>query len=210
MVSRGSEWRRWEPHIHAPGTAINNQFTGPTAWKDYLAALEKATPTIEAIAVTDYYVTDTYEEVLRHRAAGRLPSVKLIFPNVELRLDVATSKGGFVNLHLFVSPQDPKHIEELQRFLSRLQFNVMQDRFDCPRADLIRLGKKADPKITDDRAALAYGANQFKVNFQKLREVFSESGWATKNMLVGVAGGATDGTSGVREAADQTIRREIE
>jgi len=210
MLNRGSEWRRWEPHIHAPGTAMNNQFSGPTAWNDYLAALEKATPAIEAIAVTDYYVTDTYEEVLRHKALGRLPKASLIFPNVELRLDVATAKGGFVNLHLFVSPEDPKHIEELQRLLSRLQFNVMQDRFDCTRADLIRLGKKADQSITNDRAALAYGANQFKVNFQKLREVFSESGWAKKNILIAVAGGATDGTSGVREAADQTIRREIE
>lgn len=210
MLSRGSEWRRWEPHIHAPGTAMNNQFTGPTAWDDYLTALERATPLIEAIAVTDYYVTDTYEEILRRKAAGRLPRTKLIFPNVELRLDVATAKGGFVNLHLFVSPEDPNHLEELQRLLSRLQFNVMQDRFDCTRADLIRLGKKADPKISDDRAALAYGANQFKVNFQKLREVFSESGWAKKHILIAVAGGATDGTSGVREAADQTIRREIE
>jgi len=189
---------------------MNNQFSGPTAWTDYLTALESATPVIEAIAVTDYYVTDTYEDVLRHKAAGRLPDIKLIFPNVELRLDVATARGGFVNLHLFVSPEDPKHVEELQRLLSRLQFNVMQDRFDCTRADLMRLGKKADPNITDDNAALAYGANQFKVNFQKLREVFSESGWAKKNILIAVAGGAADGTSGVREAADQTIRREIE
>jgi hypothetical protein len=189
---------------------MNNQFTGPNAWGDYLTALEQATPVIEAIAVTDYYVTDTYEEVLRHKATGRLPSVKLVFPNVELRLDVATAKGGFVNLHLFVSPEDPQHLDELRRLLSRLQFNVMQDRFDCTRADLIRLGIRADPNITNVRAALAYGANQFKVNFQKLREVFSESRWAKKNILIAVAGGATDGTSGVREAADQTIRREIE
>jgi hypothetical protein len=189
-MNRGSEWRRWEPHIHAPGTVMNNQFSGPNAWHDYLTALENATPVIEAIAVTDYYVTDTYEEVLRHKAAGRLPGAKLIFPNVEVRLDVATAQGGFVNLHLFVCPEDPQHIEELRRLLSRLRFNVMQDNFDCTRADLIRLGKRANSTITDDRAALAYGANQFKVNFQQLREVLTGSGWAKKNVLIAVAGGA--------------------
>lgn len=189
---------------------MNDQFKGPNAWGDYLSALERATPIIEAIGVTDYYVTDTYEQVRKHKAAGRLAAVKLVFPNVELRLDVATAKGGFVNLHLLVSPEDSQHIEELQRLLSRLQFNVMRDRFDCTRADLVRLGKKADPKITDPAAALKYGASQFKVNFQQLREVFADSAWAKENILIAVAGGATDGTSGVREASDQTIRREIE
>ena len=65
MVNRGSEWRRWEPHIHAPGTVLNNQFGGGDAWANYLTALEGLTPKIEAIAVTDYYVTDTYEEVVQ-------------------------------------------------------------------------------------------------------------------------------------------------
>lgn len=189
---------------------MNNQFSGPDAWNEYLTALEQASPVIEAIAVTDYYVTNTYQEVLRHWNNGRVPNAKLIFPNVEVRLDVATSRSGFVNLHLFVSPEDPNHIEEIQRLLSRLQFNVMQDRFDCTRADLIRLGKKADSSISDEGAALTYGASQFKVNFHQLREVYRESGWAKQNVLIGVAGGSTDGTSGVREAADQTIRREIE
>ena len=87
---------------------------------------------------------------------------------------------------------------------------MQQDRFDCTRSDLIRLGKKADPTITDERAALAYGASQYKVNFMQLREAFAETKWARENVLVAVAGGATDGTSGVREAADQTLRREIE
>ena len=210
MINRGSEWHRWEPHIHAPGTVLNDQFKGPTAWEDYLSALEEAKPTIKAIAVTDYYVTDTYEQVLEYNRKGRLPSVDLIFPNVELRLDVATAKGGFVNLHLFVSPEDPNHIDELQRFLSRLHFLVQGDRFDCTRADLIRLGKKADPPIIDDSAALVYGATQYKVNFNQLREAFLESEWAHTNIIVAVAGGADDGTSGVRDAADKTIREEIE
>ena len=175
-------------------------FKGPTAWEDYISALETATPRIEAIAVTDYYVTETYEQVLEYKRAGRLPSVNLIFPNIELRLDVATAKGGFVNLHLFVSPEDRDHIAALQRLLSRLRFTVQHDRFDCTRSDLIRLGKKADPTITDEHAALAYGANQYKVNFNDLREVLGQSRWARTNILVAVAGGANDGTSGVREA----------
>jgi hypothetical protein len=77
-------------------------------------------------------------------------------------------------------------------------------------ASIVRLGKRADPSITDDRAALAHGATQFKVNFDQLRKVYSESDWAKKNILIAVAGGETDGTSGLREAADATVRQEIE
>ncbi len=209
MISRGSQWKRWEPHIHAPGTVLNNQFGGGDSWETYLAKLEGLSPKVEAIAVTDYYVTDTYEEVLKHKAAGRLPEVQLIFPNVELRLDVA-AKSGFVNVHLLVSPEDPDHVNQLRRILTRLQFHAHGDRFDCTKNDLIALGKRAEPSICDDRAALEHGATQFKVNFDQLRKVFFESDWAKKNILIAVAGGAGDGTSGVRQAADTTMRQEIE
>lgn len=209
MISRGSQWRRWEPHIHAPGTVLNNQFGGADAWEAYLTMLETITPKIEAIAVTDYYVTETYEAVLKHKAVGRLPDVPLIFPNVELRLDVA-ARSGFVNVHLLVSPEGPDHLHQLHRILARLQFQAHGDRFDCTKNDLIALGKRADPHITDDRAALEHGATQFKVNFASLRQVFLESDWAKKNILVAVAGGEGDGTSGVRQAADATMRQEIE
>ena len=209
MITRGSEWRRWEPHIHAPGTVLNNQFGGKDAWEEYLTTLEGLSPKIEAIAVTDYYVTESYEEVLRHKESGRLPDVKLVFPNVELRLDVA-AKSGFVNVHLLISPEDPDHLTQLRRILSRLQFQAYGDRFDCTRDDLIALGKRADPSILDDRAGLWHGATQFKVNFDQLRRVMNESGWAKENILVAVAGGVSDGTSGVCEAGDATVRQEIE
>lgn len=93
MVNRGSEWRRWEPHIHAPGTVLNNQFGGSNAWTNYLTALETAKPKIEAIAVTDYYVTDTYEEVLQQHIAGRLPDVKLIFPEYRAETRCSSENG---------------------------------------------------------------------------------------------------------------------
>ncbi len=209
MISRGSEWHRWEPHIHAPGTILNDQFGYTDPWEPYLTALEGLTPKIEAIAVTDYYVTDTYEEFLNHKAAGRLPGVILLFPNIELRLDVA-AKSGFVNVHLLVSPEDPDHLSEVKRILKRLQFHAFNDRFDCTREELIKLGRRANPTIADDGAALRHGATQFKVNFDQLRKVIEEIEWAKNNILIAVAGGTGDGTSGIREAADATVRQEIE
>jgi hypothetical protein len=74
MISRGSEWHRWEPHIHAPGTILNNQFGAADPWGAYLTSLEGLTPKIEAIAVTDYYVTDTYEEFLNIRRPAACPA----------------------------------------------------------------------------------------------------------------------------------------
>lgn len=209
MINRGSEWHRWEPHIHTPGTILNNQFGDNDPWEAYLTSLEDLSPKVEAIAVTDYYVTDTYEAFLKHKSVGRIPEVKLLFPNVELRLDVA-AKSGFVNIHLLVSPEDPNHLLEVRRILKRLQFHAYNDRFDCTREELIKLGKCADPTITDDGAALRHGATQFKVNFDQLRKVIHEVDWAKKNILIAVAGGTGDGTSGVREAADATVRQEIE
>src|SRR4051812_47236441 len=91
IVRRGSEWHRWEPHIHSPGTILNDRYKGVDAWEKFLRAMETATPKIRAIGLTDYCSIETYK---RLRAAkekeGRLPDCSVIFPNVELRLGVGT------------------------------------------------------------------------------------------------------------------------
>ena len=209
MLTSGSEWRRWEPHIHTPGTVLNNQFGGVGAWDTYLSNIESCAPVIEALGVTDYYLTETYEEVRRRKDAGRLQNLSLIFPNIELRLSVA-AKSGFVNMHLLVSPEDPNHVDEVRLLLTRLQFAAFGDVFDCTREGLIRLGQRVDATVTDERVALTVGATQFKVDFDQLRKVYEASEWAQANVLVAVAGAEGDGTSGVRQAADATIRQEIE
>jgi hypothetical protein len=125
-LSSGSRWYRWEPHIHAPGTVLNDQFKGTDSWEGYLTALEAATPAIRAIGVTDYYSTESYERVCEAKRQGRLPGCDLIFPNIEMRLGIGTVKGKWVNLHLLVSPEAPDHLVELKRFLARLSFGSIQ------------------------------------------------------------------------------------
>ena len=117
---RGAEWHRWDPHIHAPGTLREDLYAND--WSGYITAIENAAPEIRALGITDYGVTTTYQRVLAEKKAGRLERVELIFPNVELRLDVATIKGNFVNVHLLVSPEDPSHLVEFNRFLQRIEF----------------------------------------------------------------------------------------
>ena len=206
----GSLWRRWDPHVHAPGTVLNDQFTGANAWNDYLKALEESVPAIEVIGVTDYYSIETYEHVRRLKTdEGRLRGCALLFPNIEMRLALGTPKGRWVNLHLLVSPEDTNHVQEAQRIVSRLKMDALDDSFSCTKSDLIRLGYKHGSPAGDDNAALTLGSVQFKVDFTQLRQIFHDFAWARDNILVAVAGGS-DGTSGLQDAADAAIRREVE
>jgi hypothetical protein len=208
---RGSAWRRWDPHIHTPGTAMNNQF-GPDAWDEYLTRIEQSEPRIEALGITDYCSIDEYEKVLRFHIAGRLPQVGLIFPNIELRLPTATKSDHPVNVHLLVSPEDPNHVDEIRRFLRTLKFSSGRESYVCDRPDLVRLGQAHDPNLRDETSALAAGTNLFKVTLENLKQSLEGSAWAQNNIIIGVAAGTTDGTSGVRDAGSslEAVRVEIE
>lgn len=209
FLANGSIWQRWEPHIHGPGTVLNDQFKGSDTFHHYITALEQSVPTMKAIGITDYYSTDVYQAVVEAKKAGRLKKCELIFPNIEMRLNTGTLKGAWVNVHLLISPEDSYHILELNRFLSRLTFEAFGDKFSCSKDDLIRLGRKVDPTIIEDHIALKNGSVQFKVSREQLQAEYRTSDWAKANILIAVAGGS-DGTSGVRDSADTTLREEIE
>ena len=210
VKNRGATWHRWEPHAHAPGTLLNDQFRGEGKWEDYLQRLESSKPTIQALGVTDYYTTDCYRRVCEAKANGRLHNIDVIFPNIELRLDVGTLRGRWVNIHLLVSPEDQDHLERVHAFLARVGFRAFKESFSCTTNDLIRLGQTANTSLTDEKSALSYGAEQFKVDFNQLRKIYEQSEWAQSNIVVAVAGSTADGTSGVRARADATLRQEIE
>ena len=43
MFERGSEWRRWDLHIHAPNTKKNDNYKGDTLeekWENFYSAVE--------------------------------------------------------------------------------------------------------------------------------------------------------------------------
>jgi ABC-type lipoprotein export system ATPase subunit len=207
---RGSVWHRWDPHLHAPGTLLNDQFSGN--WNDYFTRIEQAQPSIGALGVTDYFCINTYREVRRRKGReSRLAGVDLLFPNVELRLDIKTGKQKPINLHLLFSPDDPDHEAQIERILGSLTYQVGTTVYRCQLSEFARLGKDTDPKQTDERSAIRLGAMQFKTSLNDVRSLFKNEKWMRENCLVAVASKSGDGTSGLQEDDSYTrTRRDIE
>ena len=173
----GSNWRRWDPHIHSPGTTFEDRFGGDDSWDDYIDQLKSVSPTIEALGVTDYFRLDGYKKVIGRWKAGGLENVKFTFPNIELRYGIGSPKGSPINFHLLVSPEDDEHIDNIERFLGSLTFKAGPNNqtFRCTTPDIQRLGRmhKNNPNL-DDRAAFREGANQFKVSPDEFLKEWSD------------------------------------
>lgn len=197
LSSTGSQWLRWDPHIHAPGTLKNDQFLGE--WDQYFHALESAIPKVSALGITDYFSQRSYKEFCRRRGPDKLPHVKLVFANIELRLTIETKKKAPINIHLLVSPDDPTHIARTDEMLDRLEFKYGGDVFPCNDAGLTRLGHEfsRNPGLADE-TALKEGVNQFKVDLPQLQDLFNESEWVRQNVIVAISANE-DGLAGLSE-----------
>jgi hypothetical protein len=104
---RGSEWRRWDLHVHTPDSIIQD-YGGEASWDRFIEALSNLPPDIEAIAINDYLFVDGYEKVLARRA--EIPNIKAIFPSVEFRLDVTSGEDGSrkrLNFHVILEENFP-------------------------------------------------------------------------------------------------------
>lgn len=207
---QGSIWHRWDPHIHVPGTVLNDGFTGTDPFEDWLERIENSNPRIRALGITDYLSFELYEKVIIAKKAGRLRDVGLIFPNVEFRFGIGTAKGSALNAHLLVSPESIEHMAELKRFLNGLEYHIGEDTYRCNKEDLIRLGKKHDNTATTDLSSLETGTNQFKVDFNQLVDRINKSDWAKKNVVLAVSGNE-DGTAGLqKDPSLSSLRIELE
>lgn len=208
IYEAGSEWRRWDPHIHAPGTLLNDEFGGD--WDAFLKRIQEE-PVADVLGITDYFCIETYREARRRQRAGAFESAKLLFPNVELRLDIQTNQGRGINIHLLFSPDDPAHEEEILRVLARLEWEYRGKPYPCTLDGLANLGRAFNPKQKNDLFSIKEGANQFKAKLSDLRKLFRDDEWVRHNCLVAVSVKSGDGTSGLQgDASFITARTEIE
>jgi ABC-type cobalamin/Fe3+-siderophores transport system ATPase subunit len=204
--SRGSEWRKWDLHVHSPLSILNNQFpkltNGTPDWEPYLEKLESLD--FAVLGVTDYFTIDGYKALKEFQATGRLPDLHCILPNVEFRLNtIVTSKSGSekrLNLHVIFSDEvPPNDIEE--HFLHDLPFFYQGDpqnqieKRKLKLSNLEGLGrelKKQHEKFRQMGSDLEVGAMLAVVDIDDIVQALRDSRFEGKYLIILAADGWDD------------------
>ena len=104
----GSEWRKWDLHVHLPGTNMNDGYGHEDNVLDkFCEEIEKSD--VEVIGITDYFSVDKYFDFVDKFYEKYPESTKVFFPNIELRLNESVNSGQEeVNMHLLLPPDIEK------------------------------------------------------------------------------------------------------
>ncbi|MDR2231345.1 MAG: gamma-glutamylcyclotransferase [Flavobacteriaceae bacterium] len=159
IMNKGSEWRKWDLHVHTPFSILNNGFGND--WDVYVKKLfNKALENnVCAIGITDYFTIEGYKKLKREYledenklnslfTPDEIEKIKsiLILPNVEFRLKKLVGSNR-INFHVLFS--DSVKIEDIEEnFLHELDFvyesapQTEDEKHKLKERNLQELGKK--------------------------------------------------------------------
>lgn len=158
--NRGSEWRKWDLHVHTP-MSIENNYGGdtPEIWEKYIDALEHLPTEIKVIGINDYLFIDGYRKVLEFKSKGRLQNIELILPVVEFRLAKFCGNEKFkrINFHVIFSDQLSPELIQSQFLNTLTQSYILSPDYKqywsgvITKDSLADLGKHIIESIPEDR-----------------------------------------------------------
>lgn len=208
MSNRGSEWGRWDLHVHTKGTAKAGRFTSKTFDEFcnvlFTKAIEKE---VKVIGITDYNSIERYEETLNFQKniansaffdeqQKQVISSITLLPNIELRILPTTKRGSLINIHVIFNPEILEEFKEI--FLANVQMTTdFGQRFALTRPSLIRFGKSCEPNLNDEEA-LKKGIEQFTIAHTDLINVLEQNQILKDNCLIFVTNGSNDGVDSTK------------
>lgn len=214
---RGSEWRRWDLHIHSPASLLANEFEGSTIeekWTNYFSSLKSITE-ISVLGITDYFYLDGYKKVREEFEKGLLPNIDEILPNCEIRVNPRSRAGKKLNLHFIFNPDIVCNLDEW--FFNKLKYIYSdQAEYVCTRNSMINLGRKiTNNQSLEELAALRKAAEIIEFNIDDVIDILKNKE-LRENCLIIVPNSATDGASGLfikdngeRINVDEVLRTRI-
>ena len=134
-INRGSEWRKWDLHIHTP-LSICQDYGGDSeeVWENFITSLEQLPHDVKVIGITDYYFIDGYEKIMEYKFKGRLSNIFKIFPILEFRIDTFGSgnenKLQKINLHILFNIDENDIVNELktirEEFIDQIKISSLE------------------------------------------------------------------------------------
>ena len=181
--NRGSEWRKWDLHIHTP-KSIENKYgsDSDSIWDKYINALERLPKEVSVIGITDYYFIDGYEKVMSYKQNGRLRNIDKIFPLLELRIDTFGSgnenKLQKINLHILFDLNEDDIKNEIEKVRSRFIGLIPITRLD--RHKTIMLSRE---NLAREGGTLKTGFSDLIPPTDKVLELVDSPEWRDKTFL---------------------------
>lgn len=121
---QGSEWRKWDLHVHTP-ESLENHYSGKDKeekWERFLDDLEALPADVKVLGINDYLFIDGYRKLLAYKKDGRIQNIDTIFPVIEFRIKKFAGHKDFkrINFHVIFSNElTPDTIQN--QFLNSLQ-----------------------------------------------------------------------------------------
>jgi len=102
---KGSEWSKWDLHIHSPMTWMASTFKGPEDIPEFVKKLGESG--ISLIGLTNYFFL-AENEIENIREEIERQGLKItVLPNVEFRLAQQNKQGDWINIHCVFSENIP-------------------------------------------------------------------------------------------------------
>ncbi len=192
MINNGSEWRKWDLHVHTPDSIVHDYTKGSyeEVWDRYFYELENLPSDIKVLGINDYWFLDGYKKVKEYKESGRLSNIDLILPVIEFRLRdfVGSSQLNKINYHIIFS--DKLTVEEIEEeFLRRFEITEYENR-SLTRENLIAFGNKfREETPTAIQSALPssnlqVGFNNFTISLDKIEELLKKDLFKDKYIRV--------------------------
>lgn len=118
---RGSEWRKWDLHIHPPGTKLNDGYEpkdGQPDWDRFCKYIHESD--VHAIGIADYFSLDGFFTFKENYDRLYSDSGKIFFPNLELRLNETVNRAvELIDFHVVFPPNLTR--QQADEFLRNLK-----------------------------------------------------------------------------------------
>ena len=63
---RGSEWRKWDLHVHTPASIVH-EYSAKDNWSAFLDDIESLPAEFKVLGINDYIFLDGYKRVLEEK-----------------------------------------------------------------------------------------------------------------------------------------------